>query len=124
MSKLWIRSQDKTELKEVESLWISSVTINNPNNYNYYDEGKLYYTIIADEQTVGKFETKERALQVLDEIFNLLFKSNQVISDLLQIKEKQTRTNEDVDQKKKIVANSNTDIKAYSVDVVYQIPKE
>ena len=70
--KLWIRSQDKRELKEVESLWLSHDTIHNHNNFNMYEEAKTIYTIIADEQCVGRYETQQRALEVLDEIQNAL----------------------------------------------------
>lgn len=121
MSKLWIRSQDKKQLKEVESLWISNVRVNNPNNYNYYDEGKLYYTIIADEEVFGRFETQERVLEVLDDIFNLLSKCNGIT--FTPLKEKQIKDAEDIETKKKVVL-SNNDIKAFSCDVVYQIPKQ
>ena len=70
--KLWIRSQDKRELKEVEALWLSHDTIHNHNNFNMYEEAKTIYTIIADEQCVGRYETQQRALEVLDEIQNAL----------------------------------------------------
>ena len=122
MSKVYVRSQDKRHLKEVESLWISSVRVNNPNNYNTYDEGKVYYTIVAEGEIVGKYETEVRAIEVLDEIFNLLFKSNGIITEPL--KEKQIRTAEDLEQKKKIIQPTSLDLKAYSVDVVYQMPQE
>ena len=122
MSKIYVRSQDKKHLKKVESIWISSVTVNNPNNYNMYDEGRVYYTIVTDGVIVGKYETEARAIEVLDEIFNILNKCNGII--LTPLKEKQIRDNsEDIEQKKKFVS-SNNELKSFSCDVVYQIPKE
>ena len=70
--KLWIRSQDKRELKEVESLWIVGKSVRNPNNFNRVEEEKIVYSIVADEQSVGIYDTQQRALEVLDEIQNAL----------------------------------------------------
>lgn len=70
--KLWIRSQDKKELKQTKALWLSTETIHNHNNFNMYEEAKVYHTIVADGEQFAKYETKDRALQVLDEIQNLL----------------------------------------------------
>lgn len=55
---LWIRSQDKTELIKV-------VTILEHLNQIY-----AYDSTSSDGRVVGTYETKERALEVLDEIQN------------------------------------------------------
>jgi len=122
MSKIYIRSQNKKQLKEVDDLWISSVRVNNPNNYNKYDEGKVYYTIVADEEVFGKYDTEARAIEVLDEIFNLLFKSNAITTDPLR--EKQNKTMDVTEDSKKTNKIASTELKSYSIDVVYQLPKE
>lgn len=57
---MWIRSQNKEILANVDIL--------------YVEEGKEYsdlkdgYDIVDDEHRYGRYETKERALEVLDEI--------------------------------------------------------
>ena len=57
--ELWIRSQDRTFLRKVNTIGIV--------------EGRDFWSI--DENltvSFGKYETKERALEVLDEIQDLL----------------------------------------------------
>lgn len=59
--ELWIRSQDKTFLRKVNTIGIV--------------EGRDFWSI--DENltvSFGKYKTKERALEVLDEIQDLLKK--------------------------------------------------
>ena len=57
--ELWIRSQDRTILRKVDTIGIV--------------EGRDFWSI--DENltvSFGKYKTKERALEVLDEIQNIL----------------------------------------------------
>jgi hypothetical protein len=57
--ELWIRSQDKTFLKKVNTIGIV--------------EGQDFCFISENITTdLGKYKTKERALEVLDEIQNIL----------------------------------------------------
>lgn len=57
--ELWIRSQDKTFLKKVNTIGIV--------------EGQDFYFISENITTdLGKYKTKERALEVLGEIQNML----------------------------------------------------
>lgn len=58
--ELWIRSQDRTILRKVDTIGIV--------------EGRDFWSI--DENltvSFGKYKTKERALEVLDEIQNMLY---------------------------------------------------
>ena len=54
---IWIRSQDKEKLVQVDCLCIE---------INEYD--KKNYDIVQGCITLGTYKTKERALEVLDEI--------------------------------------------------------
>lgn len=56
--ELWIRSQDKTQLAQITGLLLNDNEIRGFTNYhqNYYE--------------LGTYKTKERALQILDEINN------------------------------------------------------
>ena len=51
---LWIRSQDKTTLEKVQALQICE----NPDGTWFFNSGLI----------LGEYKTKERALEVLDEI--------------------------------------------------------
>lgn len=112
--KLWIRSQDKRELKEVESLWVVGKSVRNPNNFNRMEEEKIIYSIIADEQSVGIYETQQRALEVLDEIQNALVGK-------VNIEQKQYKT-----KSGSVVAEAEpTNIKPLNQNcVVYQMPEK
>lgn len=76
MNSLWIRSQDRMNLVK-----INQVSINYQNNKqiiaNYvseqYENGSEYYELL------GTYKSKERALEVLDEIQSILI-SKQTIS--------------------------------------------
>lgn len=63
--ELWIRSQDKINLIKVYDIWIDDTDM--------VDQG--YVSIMANSTfsfELGQYKTKERALEVLDEIQNLL----------------------------------------------------
>lgn len=53
---LWVRSQDKMTLKKINDLSISQNL--------FTDE----YTIFCDKYVFGDYATKERAIEVLDEV--------------------------------------------------------
>lgn len=59
--ELWIRSQDGRILQEVDNLFLDA---------NY--ENKRISTYDGDNVELGTYKTKERALEVLDEIQDLL----------------------------------------------------
>lgn len=64
---LWIRSQDKLNLTKVRNIWIEK----SGQYYGIFDDSVRYY--------IGMYETKERALEVLDEIQSLIIKSSRVM---------------------------------------------
>lgn len=65
---LWIRSQNKTILSKAHDLVIRE-NRNEKNETNYF---------IVDTYTLGIYKTKERALEVLNEIQNILETRNDV----------------------------------------------
>ena len=73
---LWIRSQDKEDLVECKNIGLAYL-----GKYGFVDKigdierKKFYICEFTDttHTTLGKYETKERALEVLDEIQNILF---------------------------------------------------
>lgn len=56
--ELWIRSQDKESLLKVDRI--------------YYDYSALSHRIMANKILVGTYKSKERALEILDEIQDLI----------------------------------------------------
>ena len=58
---LWVRSQDKRILQKVDNIFLDA---------NY--ENKRISTYDGDNIELGTYETKERAIEVLDEIQHLL----------------------------------------------------
>lgn len=59
--ELWIRSQNKENLVQIDSLYIDQ-----------NEENKELYDILQGCILMGTYKTKERALEVLDEIQKLL----------------------------------------------------
>lgn len=57
--ELWIRSQDRRILQKVDNIFLDA---------NY--ENKRISTYDGDNIELGTYETKERALEILDEIQN------------------------------------------------------
>ena len=57
--ELWIRSQDKEELVKCERITFID---------NILDSETISYRMLANNVYIGSYATKERALEVLDEI--------------------------------------------------------
>lgn len=114
--ELWIRSQDKMNLVK-----INQVSINYQDNKqiiaNYvpelYENSSCYYELL------GTYSTKERALEVLDEIQNIL--RPKYILDSSSIKECGNSWVENGVIMQKY--NSNATIQELST-YVYEMPKE
>ena len=67
--ELWIRSQDKSSIVKVDNLYVS---VGNYICY-YVEKGKeVPGTYFRPSGELGRYKTKERALEVLDEIQNIL----------------------------------------------------
>ena len=63
--ELWIRSQDKKNLTKVYDIWIDDTDM--------VDKGCIYIMTNSNFSfELGVYETKERALEVLDEIQRLI----------------------------------------------------
>lgn len=67
--ELWIRSQDKSSIVKVDNLYVS---VGNFICY-YVEKGKeVPNTYYRPSGELGRYETRERALEVLEEIQNIL----------------------------------------------------
>lgn len=102
---MWIRSQDKESLLEISHLDVYSLSENN-------------WTIEDCGNDLGTYKSKERAIEVLDEIQNLLIPK--VMVNTYNIENKETAYN-----KQLIIEPIINDIKVRNnVNMFYQMPKE
>lgn len=59
--ELWVRSQDRIVLKKLQDI-------------EYYEDGKKHFVIGGS--LLGEYKTKERCLEIIDEIQKLLLSAN------------------------------------------------
>ena len=106
--ELWIRSQDKRILQKVDNIFLDA---------NY--ENKRIITYDGDNVELGTYKTKERAIEILDEIQNIL--KPKYIVDASSIKPDGNfyKENGIIFQN----YNANAEIKEFST-FVYEMPKE
>ena len=69
--ELWIRSQDRTDLVKVNALWIMENQIWMEVPF-YENHKKVGLSVTGNNHKLAQYKTKERALEVLDEIQNAL----------------------------------------------------
>lgn len=116
---LWIRSQDKKQLIEVDKIYL--------NDYQHYSGGHEYQIVTYDD-ILGTYKTEGRALEVLEEIqksicttFNLKPKIPIHMDDLKAAKVYL----EDLNDIKLITAGIEFEIEPISTNTfVYQMPEE
>lgn len=105
---MWIRSQDKMNLIEVQGFQICYIK----------NEDEEYWEIYTIGTSLGKYKSKERAIEVLDEIQNLLIPK--VIVNTYNVEKKETAYN-----KQLIIEPIIADIKVQNnINMFYQMPKE
>lgn len=69
--ELWVRSQDRTDLVKANALWVMDNQIWMEVPF-YENHKKIGLTITGYNHKLAEYKTKERALEVLDEIQNIL----------------------------------------------------
>ncbi len=101
---LWIRTQDRKGLVKVNAIFIDDT--------NMIDNG--YVTIYSQccEYELGTYPTKERALEVLDEIQKFISQE-----DYLHIRKSSLNNLDDIEEPKYI-------LKSCGIPKVYEMPKE
>ena len=107
---LWIRSQDKRMLTKVDYLYLEV-------NYGREILGGNHYMI---NQSLGIYESKERALEVLNEIQNILNPKYMIRMDG-NLNNVEKFLNIDGAY---IKSQDNADIKIINNSYVYEMPKE
>ena len=74
MANLWIRTQNKTELTKVDSLGYKEYR-NTQGKHNFYIYCQNAYVL-------GEYKTKERCIEIIDEIQSLLVRNDKVIYEM------------------------------------------
>lgn len=69
--ELWIRSQDRENLVKANALYVMDNQIWNEVPF-YENHKKIGLTITGHNHKLSQYKTKERALEVLDEIQDIL----------------------------------------------------
>ena len=108
---LWVRNQDKTILQKVDNLLISDGD-NAGRTFNIYTNSLLAQNVS------GRYKTKERAIEILDEIQNILMPK--YILDSSSIRPDDSWVENGIIMQK---YNANVEIKELST-FVYQMPAE
>ena len=114
--ELWIRSQDKSSIVKVDNLYVS---VGNYICY-YVEKGKeVPGTYHRPSGELGRYETKERALEILDAIQNIL--SPKYILDSSSIK----HAGNFYEEKGMIFQNYDANAKIEELSTfVYQMPEK
>ena len=109
--ELWIRSQDKTQLAQITGLLLNDNKIRGFTNYhqNYYE--------------LGTYKTKERALELLDEIQRILIPKGIIKFDSL-LKQEDIETLRKHFDNNYTVVNKNVELLQPFETLVYEMPKE
>lgn len=117
---LWIRSQDKEVLVKANALYVMDNQIWNEVPF-YENHKKIGLTITGHNHRLAQYKSKERALEVLDEIQNLL-------QPKLFIKEPKINTDDLIHSMSEYVTLKTTQQVEYDLkqagQIVYQMPKE
>ena len=109
--ELWIRSQDKEDLLKVSGVRI-----------NCFNEKEIKAYFNDDDTIIATYATKKRALEVLDEIQNILMPKTIIKSDAIVNEEDLQRFKKAFNENEAIILNKATieHLDTY----VYEMPKE
>ena len=116
MGVLYIRSQNKKTIAKVESIDCFDKYEGNPNNFNGYEGQKYVGSYIeVNGKAFATYSSKERAIEVLDEICNAL--TGKITA--------QTKQSSKAKEKVGTVGeNDSVELKTLNCDAVYQMPQE
>ena len=116
--ELWIRTQNKMHLLNIES-----VNINNLDNSSI-----IGFSIGGQCEVLGEYKTKERTLQVLDEIQKKITEASflWIENNGIEIMhERQVKFLQDAVKEGLPILNSKLQLKSTDIDtIVYEMPKE
>ena len=118
---LWIRSQDRTKIIKAPSIEIERV-------YKEETRKDAFYLCVDSSFWVGQYNTEERALEVLDEIQELILNSSKIwveSSCLSPVKQKDQKYIKELVKGDTPILDERLKIKTTNIDtVVYEMPLE
>ena len=114
--ELWIRSQDKESLTKVSNISLKEIRKPYTNELDCYGIGTYYDNL----QVLGKYTTKERALEVLDEIQDKLGNEDNDLINKLKILENTPIINCSNNDDCEI----NINIELLKNMIIYEMPEE
>ena len=115
---LWIRSQDKEVLVKANALYVMDNQIWNEVPF-YENHKKIGLTITGHNHRLAQYKSKERALEVLDEIQNLLKPQIKLITHAIEQRELKDFSRE------MIIQPSLNELQFQEVNTwVYQMPEK
>lgn len=118
---LWIRSQDRETLaKPVDISMIPLCDYNDKPNGEY---GITSFTEMAGDVDLGTYATKERALEVLDEIQNII-NAKTIIKFQCFVPEERIKQVKEAIDKYSIIELPDYEIKQLAGVIIYEMPKE
>ena len=119
--KLWIRSQRKVHLLEVNSLRYKP-ELKNTFDAVFNNDYTKQYTIYGNDVVLGIYETQERCLEIIDEIQKLLLSDFAIFNNSMPIKD----VKEAIKQNGGIFCfNNNAKLEHHSAStIVYEMPEE
>lgn len=120
MANLWIRSQDKKRLTIVNSLGYGEYR--NPLNED------RFYIYCQNAYTLGEYSTKERCIEIFDEIQKLLQSNGLVIMkdvDFDVIDKDYLKPFKPLFYQSSVVPSNKSEITVHNIeDLVYEMPEE
>ena len=117
---LWIRSQEKERLIKPTDLYIEE-TIDYVNKCSEFDIYALNYA--NNDIIIGTYQTKERALEVLDDIQNIV-NAKTIIKFNTLVPTKHIKRVKDAIDKNSIIELPDYEIKKLVGVIVYEMPEE
>lgn len=117
---LWIRSQEKERLIKPTDFYIEE-TIDYVNEYSEFDIYALNYA--NNDIRIGTYQTKERALEVLDDIQNIV-NAKTIIKFNTFVPTEHIKRVKDAIDKNSIIELPNYEIKKLVGVIVYEMPEE
>ena len=125
--ELWIRSQDRTDLVKVNVLWIMDNQIWMEVPF-YENHKKIGLSVTGNNHKLAEYKSKERALEVLDEIQDkiktFLYLKPKTLLRLDEIKSAK-RYFEKMNGVDFITCDSRFEIEPITTNaIVYEMPKE
>ena len=125
--KLYIRSQDKETLVVADCLYYRE-DYNTIDEYDGFNENKVFTHFCGGEFELGHYKTKERCLEIIDEIQNIMCRSGMILFkdiDITHLSPKDIEPFKAISWCSSPIANEKSEVTVHTAEVVvYEMPEE